>query len=589
MNEVSDELKIIFDRTPDNPNLAYVKVYAPNDAELRRVIGALYVALSYDNDNVKHSWEYKQGFSDGKEHLFNKQNQTLPLGLVTRAYKLIRIAVPEIKVEFAKPIWDAYGNPNGELLQEKIREYCDSLKIYNTEEDFVITPYDHQIRLIDRAINGRLISLMACTSAGKSLSQYVISRYLSEVEKHKVLIIVPSSGLVEQMYRDFHVEYGWVDAPDKMTLIHGTSRDKLSKKKKQMLSELGLGEEAVLRDVVISTWQSLSNKDQSFYEVFGAVIVDEAHGSKAPELKRIIDSCINANLKIGLSGTIPEDGLDAALIEGALGRREIIVRTAELIEKGLLTKTEIIALKLHYREDVRRFIGRQDYRNEFELVTGNGSRKQVLDVLLKSKQINEDQNTLILFKRKESIDVMKEFLEEHYPQYKILVIKGEVAASTRDKYRQVVNSGTAHIILATYGTMKQGVNIKFLHNLIFAEFSKSMYEVVQSIGRVVRFHKRKPLARVFDIVDDASYTTRSRRGGMGNYKMNYAMKHYHERKKYYADDKFPVTEVILPFEATIDPEDLDRKKKEAAKKAASRKSKKDSKIVGKGKTSQFLT
>jgi type I site-specific restriction endonuclease len=208
--------------------------------------------------------------------------------------------------------------------------------------------------------------------------------------------------------------------------------------------------------------------------------------------------------------------------------------------------------------------------------------------LFKSNLLTEEQNTLILFKRKESIDIMKEFIETHYPQYKIYIIKGEVAAKTRDRYRMEVNAGPKNIILATFGTMKQGVNIKFLHNLVFAEFSKSMYEVVQSIGRIVRLHKDKKLARVFDIVDDASYVTRSRGGGDGTPKENYAMKHYNERLGFYVDDQFPVIEHVLPFTVSVDPDDLDRKKKEAAKKAASKKANKSPDIKGKGKGSQFM-
>ena len=577
--EQSPHYRIVFEINPDNQNYAYCKVYAPSDQHYRRAIGCLYTAFTYDDPSAAHSWDVKNGFSDGKVKLFNKSNHNIELGLITRAYKILHDAIPELVIEFSKSIWGIYKNPGGNLERKDVEEYVESLNLYNIPDDKKMVPYEHQLKLIERAINGRRISLVACTSSGKSLSQYVISRYLNEVQKKKVLIVVPSSGLVEQMYSDFKNDYGWREIDDHTTLIYMDSKDKLSKSTKIKLADLNLGEEVMLKDVVISTWQSLLKKPLKFFECFGAILVDEAHGSKADELKRILNQCVKAEWKIGVSGTIPDNGLDAALIEGSIGRREVIVKTHELIAKKILTPVEIHALGLSYDPEIRTYLCSRKYAEEYSLILGNGSRKQVVDVMIKAGHINLNENNLMLFKRKESIDQMQEFFEKFYPDYKIYVIKGEVPAATRELYRKAVNSGTGAVILATFGTMKQGVNIKFLHNLFFMEFSKSMYEIVQSIGRVVRFHPLKQLAKVYDIVDDASYITKK---GQGKLKENYAMKHYGERKKYYREEQFPVIEYLLPFVATVDPTDLDKKEKEAEKTASKRK-----KVEGKGNKSAF--
>lgn len=577
--EQSDKYRVVFDIDSDNRNFTYCKIYAPSDQLYRRVVGCLQSSFTFDDPGAAHSWDVKNGFSDGKVALFNKSNHSLELGLVTRAYKILHAAIPELVIEFAKPIWDIFKKPGGNMTTDEVSAYIESLNIYNIPDDKKMTPYEHQVNLVEKAINGRRISIVACTSSGKSLSQYVISRYLNEVEKKKVLLVVPSSGLVEQMYSDFKNDYGWREIDDHCTLIYMDSKDKLSKADKTKLAELNLGEEVMLKDVVISTWQSLLKKPLKFFECFGAVLVDEAHGSKADELKRIINQCVNAQWKIGVSGTIPDNGLDAALIEGSLGRREVIVKTHELIAKGILTPVEIHVLGLPYEPEIRTYLCARKYAEEYSLIIGNGSRKKVVDVMVEANHLNINENNLMLFKRKESIDAMEEYFAEKYPQFKIYVIKGEVPAITREQYRKAVNAGTGAIILATYGTMKQGVNIKFLHNLFFMEFSKSMYEIVQSIGRVVRFHPLKKLAKVYDVVDDASYITRK---GAGKVKENYAMKHYRERQKYYAEEQFPVIEYLLPITVTVDPADLDRKEKEAEKTASKRK-----KVEGKGKKSMF--
>ena len=121
---------------------------------------------------------------------------------------------------------------------------------------------------------------------------------------------------------------------------------------------------------------------------------------------------------------------------------------------------------------------------------------------------------------------------------------------------------------------------------MFAEFTKSMYETIQSIGRILRKHRLKPLAKVYDIVDNCSYVTRR---GMGNLTENYAVKHYKNRLAYYNAEKFPVIEFTLPFDGEIDPTDLDKKREAAKKKSADAALKKPKpKVVGKGKSSKFM-
>lgn len=579
--------KAYFDIHPTNSNKVYMQIHAADKHMYERAVGCLNTSFSYKDPSAANSWDFKHGLYDGIIRLFDNRENSIDFGMLYRACQMLRSGVPEIKIECSPEIWEILKRPGGDVPRDTIEKYIDYLNLFNESEKCKITPYEHQIRLVDRAINGRRISMVACTGAGKSMAQYAMSRWFVEKEKKKTLIIVPSAGLVEQMYSDFKNDYGWKEIDAHCTLIYADSKDKLTTKQKKQLKELELGEESKLKDVVISTWQSLLRKDPSFFLVFGAVIVDEAHGAKADELRRIVNQCTNAIWRLGVSGTIPDDGLDAALIEGSLGRREEIIKSKVLIAQGILTPVEIHTIRLNYDMDIRPYVCRQDYRDECTLFSNNGSRQQLFDVMVNSGQISPEQNTLILFRRKESIEMMKKFIETNYPQFKVYVIIGDVKATVREQYRKAIDTCNGHIVLATYGTMKQGVNIKLLHNLMFAEFSKSMYEIVQSIGRILRKHKLKPLARVFDVVDDCSYVTRR---GAGNLNENYAIKHYNNRLTYYYEEAFPVIEYVAPFTALIDPTELDRKKEEAQKKAeiAKKNPKPKAKVAGKGNSSKFM-
>lgn len=556
-------------------NYAKIDFLDCTEEEAKVVEKHMYNWFSYFNEKKMFTWEYEQGRTDAVEHIYDAKKHLLPIGLLPML-KVRTKMFPNYKLAISEDI-RALFTPKTPVTEEDIRKYAETLSMVN-KEGKKITPYDHQVKLILRALNGRRISLMACTAAGKSLAMYIMSRYLLEKEHKKVLIITPSSALVEQLYSNFKDDYGWKEVDDYCTLIHGESKDKLTASDKQKLSDLNLGEEVMLKDITISTWQSLQNKPDKFFAVFGAIITDEAHGVRGIQLREILDKCVNAeDFKVGVSGTLPDNGLDAALIESALGRKEVVVRSYELIQKGVLSTLEIYGIRIPYPQDKAMYMCRQNYKTEFAVLTNNGSRKVVMDLLISSGYINTEQNTVILYKKKDTLEDMHQYLREKYPQFKYHVIIGEVSPLERDKMRGEVNSSKGNIIIATYGTMKQGVNIEFLHNLVFAEFSKSMYEVVQSIGRVIRFHKDKEIARVYDIFDDCSYTTRG-----GNTKENYSLKHYKTRLKYYKDDLFPVKEINLRgvFEGSItaDPNKKNKPKKE--RKTTGRK-KKETKAVPK--------
>jgi superfamily II DNA or RNA helicase len=198
--------------------------------------------------------------------------------------------------------------------------------------------------------------------------------------------------------------------------------------------------------------------------------------------------------------------------------------------------------------------------------------------LIDTGKISTDNNTVILYKNISTLEDMHSYLKENYPQFTYYVIEGEVKALARESIRHSMEQSSGNIILATYGCMKQGVNIKRLDTAVFAEPAKSPYMVMQSVGRVVRKCRGKTIARVFDIVDDASYRSEPRwTGGEGKLHENYMMRHFTERCSYYSKDRIPVNEIRMDgiITATVDIESIKNKRKDAAKKAKEKKAKFD--------------
>jgi len=111
---------------------------------------------------------------------------------------------------------------------------------------------------------------------------------------------------------------------------------------------------------------------------------------------------------------------------------------------------------------------------------------------------------------------------------KVFFIHGGVDVEDRELARSIIENETNSIIVASYGTFSTGINIKNLHNVIFASPSKSRIRNLQSIGRVLRKGANKFSATLYDIADDCTYRS----------KRNYTLNHLIERIKIYNEEKF---------------------------------------------------
>ena len=556
-------MRVYFDYL--NGNDSKVLVQDDNIRVVEDIYHYISNALKFYDKNIEYTWEYKNGFCDNVVNFYDTKNNSLPIGLIARLCDILKMAYPGITFGLSSRIRSMF-TPPVKISDEEILRYVETLNVHDRFDGTKYTPYDHQLRLINVALNHRRGSLMACTSAGKSLSIFTLARYLNDIEHKKVLVIVPSKALVEQLYRNFHDDYGWDEAEENCTLIYSESKDKIGAKQKKALAELGMGEDALLKPITISTWQSLQYKEPSFFKPFQAVIVDEAHGMRGDVLRGIVDCCVNAeNFKIGVSGTLPDNGIDAGYIESCLGKKYEIVRLKELVDKGILTPVNVVSLFVPYPEEHRKFICNSKFQEEYSVVTNNNTRYDIMDMLIDSKQITLEQNTVILFKNKTPIKLLSEYMKEHHPEFTYHIIEGDVKVKERSKICMTLENTNGNILIGTYGCLQQGINVKNLHNLVFGEPAKSVYMIMQSIGRIVRPKKGKTHATCYDIVDDASYVCHGRT--RGDYlKENYMVRHYRLREEYYSSDDIPITQVKLDgiIQARIDVENVKQKRKAKA-------------------------
>ena len=171
-------------------------------------------------------------------------------------------------------------------------------------------------------------------------------------------------------------------------------------------------------------------------------------------------------------------------------------------------------------------VAKSKYQEEVDFIVKYGPRNNFISNLA----VDQKGNTLILFQFVEKHgkplhDILKTKVDG---ERKLFYVSGETDVDTREKIREITEKESNAIIVASMGTFSTGINIRNLHNIIFASPSKSQIRVLQSIGRGLRLSDDGINTKVFDIADDLHWKS----------KKNYTLTHAAERIKIYSKEKF---------------------------------------------------
>ena len=363
---------------------------------------------------------------------------------------------------------------------------------------------DYQIDAIAHAIATNRSLLISPTASGKSLIIYCLIRYYQMMEL-KTLILVPTTSLVEQMYKDFE-DYGWSSETYCQKIYQGHDKK-------------------VTKDVVISTWQSIHRMPRPYFRQFGVVFGDEAHLFKAKSLTGIMTKLDTCKYRFGLTGTLDGTQTHRLVLEGLFGKAKYVVTTKELIDNKTLASLQINCLVLNYPKEDRQIVKEFDYAEELQFIITKAKRNDFLCKLMD----NCVGNTLCLFQFVEKHgEVLYKQMKDKYKDRKVFFVYGGVDTNTREEIREIVENEKDSIIIASYGTFSTGINIRNIHNIVFASPSKSKIRVLQSLGRGLRQSGYDKKLRLFDISDDLSTSDR----------INFTLRHFKERLNIYKEQNF---------------------------------------------------
>lgn len=454
----------------------YIKV----ETEEEVVYKKLWKRFSFEAPGKDFNPSYKARFWDGYIRLFSQKTGKIYAGLLLDLVGFGKDQGWDIRID--KALVHSFLRDVDETVVDK---WLSGLNLSAHGKE--ITTRDFQNDLIKKVICGKRLAGLSATSSGKSLVIYCLVRWFLEMSddfdeaEDEILIVVPSTILVDQMYSDFE-DYsslnGW-DVGSKVAKIYA-GREK----------DVGV-------PVRISTWQSLFKESPEYFDRVRFVLVDECHKAKADGIRKLVEMCLNAEYRVGLTGTLDSVECNEMIITGLFGRVVRVISTKDLIERGDAAKPDIhmdilvhpepeeTGTKMTYPDEVSYFRNSDLlHRHISELVGGLQGNTMILAV-------NVD----------EFIVPLSETLMRDFPDKRILVIHGSVKQGERSEIRKIMEENDDCVLVCSYETVGTGFSVRNIQNMIFAQSYKSIIKIVQAIGRGIRLKEGKNSVIIHDLIN----------------------------------------------------------------------------------------
>ena len=451
--------------------------------------------FTFEVPGAKFMPQYRNRMWDGKIRLFSIQTGEIYFGLLSYIEEFAKRN--DIEIEYKEGVKD-----DEQLGATELGEFIG--RVSPQSKGTPIQVRDYQMAALDYAIRNNRSLLLSPTASGKSLIIYILSVWYAAKTESNILILVPTTSLVEQMHSDF-LDYGF---------------------KESMMQKIYQGHSKnITKPITISTWQSVYKMQKKWFDQFSTILGDEVHIFKSKSLTGIMNKMVNCKYRHGFTGTLDGTQTHRLVLEGLFGSVNKVTSTKELMDSDTLAKLKVECIVLRYPDADCKYMKDLSYQDEVDLIVRDERRNNFIVDLTK----HLTGNTLVLFQFVEKHgDVLHTMINKSLDNRKVFYVYGGTDTQTREEIRSITENEKDAVIVASYGTFSTGINIRNLHNIVFASPSKSRIRVLQSVGRALRLGDNKDSARLVDIADDFTHKG----------KQNFTLRHFMERINIYNEEEF---------------------------------------------------
>ena len=317
------------------------------------------------------------------------------------------------------------------VSDQEITDYLKSVQL-------PFEPYDYQIQTVRKCLSQNKVLIRSCTGSGKSLSISLILEFFRR-KGLKGILVVPNINLLTQFRNDIE-SYGLQELLKEVQI-------------------LGDGNQSDFKtSVTITTWQSMVEHIDKIHPDF--IICDEAHRETAEVTSSILTKSVNTKIKLGFTGTLPEDPIAKMMILGLFGEPFTVITSKQLIDRGLATPLKIKTLMLNYsKSDCALFRELPDYQKQLKFIKEHEPRnKAITDIVttLRAKGLN----TLVLYQHTEhGKNIFSNIFKKLFPNEKVeekdltgkkalkfqeehnmFFMNGEVKGQVREQQRNILET-----------------------------------------------------------------------------------------------------------------------------------------------------
>ncbi len=431
---------------------------------------------SFPVDGAKFVQSFKDGYWDGRKHLFDKRLKAFPAGLLDSVQIALKLADPTLEIS---TVWcgEPIPGPQGTDFQ------LEGL-------DFGTGIYDYQLEAAKRMILRRRGVLKLATNAGKTAIAIAVTKFLGL----PTLFLVEGKELIYQTQKAYAKYLG---VPEDEIGIIGDSL-------------------CQVRPITIASPASFLNRvdDGSVHREWKLLFMDECHGAGA-DTYYAAASVVKAPYRFGLSGT-PLYRTDGANLKLIAQTGEIIyeVRNKLLIDRGISVPTSVKMIPITEPK-----LPKKTKYAQVE-VLGVRENEQLNSAVVDNamEQASNGYQVLIMVDKISHGKLLIEKLIQK--NSKATFITGKESGDTRQKVLEDFKKGKIRILIAT-SILDQGVDLPNIDVLILAGGGKSKIQLLQRIGRGLRSGKDKTGLLVIDFA---------------NFTHKYLTKHSMDRLQTYHDE-----------------------------------------------------